>query len=120
LYLFEKLKRENVKIEGDVLNDLCASAQYTICKTLVDKIALISKELNIKNIAIAGGVSANSGLRNMLQTTAQKYNWKLFIPRFEYCTDNAAMIGISAYYKFLGRQFSDGNIAPNPRMTIGV
>ena len=56
----------------------------------------------------------------MLQTTAQKYNWKLFIPRFEYCTDNAAMIGISAYYKFLGRQFSDGNIAPKPRMTIGV
>ena len=120
LYLFERLKKENIKIETNVLNDLCASAQFTICKTLIDKITLVSKELKIKNVAIAGGVSANSGLRSMLQITAKKQNWKLFIPRFEYCTDNAAMIGISAYYKFLNGRTSQGNAAPNPRLTIGV
>jgi N6-L-threonylcarbamoyladenine synthase len=118
LYLYEKLTKENVRIEGDVLNDLCASAQYTICKTLIDKISIVSKELNIKNIAIAGGVSANSGLRNMLHTSATKQNWKLFIPRLEYCTDNAAMIGVSAYYKFINGCLSTGNSAPNPRMSI--
>jgi N6-L-threonylcarbamoyladenine synthase len=120
LYLIEKLKKENVKIEGKVLHDLCASAQYTICKTLVDKIALVSKELKINNIAIAGGVSANSGLRKMLKTSAEKNNWNLFVPRFEYCTDNAAMIGISGYYKCINGNLSSGDNAPNPRMTIGA
>lgn len=119
LYLVEKLKKEGRIIENQLLFDICASGQYTIAKTLNDKLLLASKQTGIKTIAIAGGVSANSRLQSILKQTAKKYSWNLHIPKFEYCTDNAAMIGISGYYKFLGSNFSDGFMAPNPRLVIG-
>ena len=83
------------------LNDICASLQHTIVQTLMNKLKLAAKELGISQVAIAGGVSANSGLRNALLAEQEKGNWKVFIPPFEYCTDNAAMIAITGYYKFL-------------------
>ncbi len=83
------------------LNDICASLQHTIVQTLMNKLRLATKELGITHVAIAGGVSANSGLRNALLAEQEKGNWKVFIPPFEYCTDNAAMIAITGYYKFL-------------------
>lgn len=83
------------------LNDICASLQYTIVETLMNKLRTAANELNITEVAIAGGVSANSGLRNALLAEQEKSGWKVFIPPFEYCTDNAAMIAITGYYKFL-------------------
>lgn len=83
------------------LNDICASLQHTIVETLMNKLKLAAGELNITEVAIAGGVSANSGLRNALLAEQEKSGWKVFIPPFEYCTDNAAMIAITGYYKFL-------------------
>jgi N6-L-threonylcarbamoyladenine synthase len=79
-----------------------------------------TKQTGIKQIAIAGGVSANSGLRDALQEAGQKYGWDVFIPAFEYCTDNAGMIAIAAHYKYLEQSFSDLAVAPLARMPIGM
>jgi N6-L-threonylcarbamoyladenine synthase len=79
------------------------------------KLEKAAKALNIKEIGIAGGVSANSGLRNALQAYGVKNNWNVYLPKFEYCTDNAAMIGITAYYKLLNEQFSDLQAVPSAR-----
>ena len=83
--------------------DICASIQHTIIEILMDKIKLAVKETGIKQIAIGGGVSANSGIRTTLKEAKKKYGWKTFIPKFEYTTDNAAMIGIVGYYNFWNR-----------------
>jgi N6-L-threonylcarbamoyladenine synthase len=96
--------------------DICASIQATIIDMLFEKLILATQKYNIKTIAIAGGVSANSGLRNELQKRGKENNWKVFVPKFEYCTDNAAMIGITAYYQFLNANFSDQNSTPNARL----
>ena len=90
------------------MNDICASVQYTIIKMLMNKLKKAAKELNIKHIGIAGGVSANSGLRKALDwKQVEELGWKVYIPKFEYCTDNAAMIGITGYYKYLAGDFAD-------------
>jgi N6-L-threonylcarbamoyladenine synthase len=99
-------------------HDLCASVQKTIVDILLLKLEKAAKETGIKTIALAGGVSANSGLRNMLIKTAEKNNWKIFIPNFEYCTDNAAMIAITGYYKYLKQDFGAQNNAPLARYTF--
>jgi N6-L-threonylcarbamoyladenine synthase len=99
-------------------NDVCASIQETILSILMEKLKAASAETGIKNIAISGGVSANSGLRARLQQEAGPMNWKVFIPKFEYCTDNAAMIAITGYHKFLKKEFSDQSIAPAARYQI--
>lgn len=88
------------------LNDLCASIQHTIIKILMKKLVLASKQHNIQEICIAGGVSANSRLRSTLTEFGAKYKWNTYIPKFEYCTDNAGMIAMTAYYKFINKQFS--------------
>lgn len=75
-----------------------------------------AKETGIREIAIAGGVSANSGLRTQLAETGAKYGWKVYIPKFEYCTDNAAMIAMAAYYRAIAGQFSSQDVSPMPRM----
>jgi N6-L-threonylcarbamoyladenine synthase len=80
------------------------------------KLRKAAKQTGIKEIAIAGGVSANSGLRNTLNEEAQKHGWKVYIPKFEYCTDNAAMIAMAAHYKYLKGEFSEQNTGPDPRM----
>ena len=97
------------------LADICASVQYRIVSILLNKLKRAAKETGITNICIAGGVSANSGLRKALTETGDKLGWKTFIPAFEYCTDNAAMIAITGYYKFLENDFAPLSISPSPR-----
>lgn len=99
------------------LHDLCASVQFTIVNILIKKLKKAVQQTGIKNICIAGGVSANSGLRNTLQETGSKLGWKTYIPAFEYCTDNAAMIAITAYYKYLDQQFMRLDASPTARAT---
>ncbi|WP_246027092.1 tRNA (adenosine(37)-N6)-threonylcarbamoyltransferase complex transferase subunit TsaD [Sediminibacterium goheungense] len=97
------------------LNDLCASVQFTIVNILIKKLKKAVQQTGIKNICIAGGVSANSGLRKALQEAGVKYVWKTYIPAFQYCTDNAAMIAITAYYKYLDQQFVELDAGPSAR-----
>jgi N6-L-threonylcarbamoyladenine synthase len=104
---FLATEEERKKFIRENLNDLCASVQQRIISILLNKLKKASTETGIKDVCIAGGVSANSGLRNAFEETGKKYNWNTFIPAFQYCTDNAGMIAITAYYKFLEAQFSD-------------
>ena len=97
------------------LADICASVQYRINSILLNKLQKASKQTGIKEICIAGGVSANSGLRKSFRELGERLNWKTYIPAFEYCTDNAAMIAITAYYKYLDKQFSSLDISPSAR-----
>ena len=106
---------EKNKFIRENLNDLCASIQQRIVSILLNKLKKASIETGIKDICIAGGVSANSELRKALEDTGKKNNWNTFIPAFEYCTDNAAMIAITAYYKFLEGQFSDLTVSASAR-----
>jgi N6-L-threonylcarbamoyladenine synthase len=87
------------------LNDLAASLEKTIVDILMKKLRLAAKDLKIKQVAVAGGVSANNGLRNAFHAYARRYGWKVFIPKFSYTTDNAAMIAITGYYKYLNKEF---------------
>ena len=115
LYFLKKemLKNENFIIENR--DNLCASIQNSIVKHLMKKLLLASKQTGIKNIALAGGVSANSSLRNEIEMEGKKLGWNTFIPAFEYCTDNAAMIAMTAHYKFLNNEFVDLAVAPSSR-----
>ena len=97
------------------LNDICASIQFSIIQHLMKKLIKASEETGIKEIAIAGGVSANTGLRKAIETEGQLRNWKTYIPKFEYCTDNAAMIAITGYHKFLAQDFADQSVSPSAR-----
>lgn len=111
--------RDRVKEDPDFIEknkaDLCASLQHVIVSILIGKLAKASLQTGIKEIGIAGGVSANSGLRNGMKEEAVKRNWNLFIPEFSYTTDNAAMIGITGYYKYLRGEFSGQEITPLAR-----
>ena len=106
---------EKNKFVKENLKDLCASIQQRIVSILLNKLKKASLETGIKDICIAGGVSANSGLRKALEAMGKKNNWNTFIPAFEYCTDNAGMIAITAYYKFLEEQFSDLTVSASAR-----
>jgi N6-L-threonylcarbamoyladenine synthase len=106
LYTVQKEVKQNPNFIQENLEDLCASVQHKIIAILLKKLKKAAKQYGINEIAIAGGVSANSGLRNGLEATGKKENWKTYIPKLEYCTDNAAMIGIVAYYKFLNKEFA--------------
>ena len=114
--------RDNIKVNENFieenLNDLCASLQYTIIEILLDKLKKAARETGIKEITVAGGVSANSGLRNTLQLFAKKYHWNLIIPKFEYTMDNAAMIAITGYYKYLNNEFAEQNVVPFARTQL--
>jgi len=101
------------------LNDLCASFQHTVVSILVQKLVRASKEYRISNIALAGGVSANSELRTRLRETAAERNWKIFIPKPEYCTDNAAMIAMAGYYKYLKGDFAAQDVTASARINFG-
>jgi len=100
-------------------NDICASLQKHLIGMLMQKLKKASDETGIKQIAIAGGVAANSELRKTLLAYSEKYSWTTFIPDFQYCTDNAAMIAIAAHYKFLEKKFSQLDIAPLANLSIG-
>lgn len=118
LYFLKKQVSENENFVQENLADICASVQHTLIEILVKQLKKAVKETGITQVSIAGGVSANSGLRNRLQELAQKHNWEVFIPRFEYCTDNAAMIAVAGYYKYLNKEFVGQDISPNPRLKI--
>lgn len=98
------------------LNDICASVQQRIVSILLNKLKKASIQTGIKTICLAGGVSANSGLRKAFLEMGAMYKWKTFIPAFEYCTDNAAMIAIAGYYKFLENDFADLSAVPSARV----
>jgi N6-L-threonylcarbamoyladenine synthase len=116
LYFVQKKKLENPNFIKENINDICASIQYTIVEILMDKLKLAVKETGIKQIAIGGGVSANSGIRKAIKDAEQKYDWKTFVPKFEYTTDNAAMIGIVGYQKFLLQQFETAAVVSKARI----
>jgi N6-L-threonylcarbamoyladenine synthase len=101
------------------LNDICASIQHTIIEILMLKLTKAVKQTGIKQVALGGGVSANSGIRKALKEAEDTLGWTTFIPRFEYCTDNAAMIGIVGYLKYLDGNFSSQNVSAKARYTIG-
>ena len=98
--------------------DICASFQATIIDILLLKLKKAVLETGVTRIAIAGGVSANSGLRDALEKTKLDLNWKIFIPKFQYCTDNAAMIAVTGYYKYLANDFTQQEVAPLPRYSL--
>ncbi|WP_026730159.1 tRNA (adenosine(37)-N6)-threonylcarbamoyltransferase complex transferase subunit TsaD [Flavobacterium denitrificans] len=116
LYFIQKNKLENPNFIEENLNDICASIQHTIIEILMDKLKLAVKETGIKQIAIGGGVSANSGIRTTLKESESRYGWKTFIPKFEYTTDNAAMIGIVGYQKYLSNRFEDASVVSKARI----
>jgi N6-L-threonylcarbamoyladenine synthase len=120
LYFLRDQIRENPEFIKENLNDLCASIQYTLVSMLLSKLKRAARELNIKEIAIAGGVSANSELRSELQLMAEQLGWRTYIPQFEYCTDNAGMIAMAAHYKYLQNDFADLSIGPLARMPLGT
>ena len=115
LYFIQNEKKKNENFVQENLNDICASIQQRIVSILLNKLKKASAQTGIKNICIAGGVSANSGLRTSLEEMGKHLGWKTFIPPFEYCTDNAAMIAITAYHKYLAADFADLSVSPSAR-----
>lgn len=113
-FLQENVKKHPGFIEEN-LADICASVQERINSILLNKLKKAVLQTGIKEVCLAGGVSANSGLRKLFTATGEKMGWKTYIPKFEYCTDNAAMIAITAYYKYLASEFSSLEISPEAR-----
>lgn len=118
LYFIRDARKKNPAFVEENLNDICASIQHHLVTMLTEKLVQASEQTGIKQIAIAGGVSANSGLRNALKELAEKQNWDLFIPAFEYCTDNAGMIAMAAHYQYQKGIFSTLDVSPLARMPI--
>ncbi|WP_316791625.1 tRNA (adenosine(37)-N6)-threonylcarbamoyltransferase complex transferase subunit TsaD [Pedobacter frigoris] len=116
LYFIRNMQKENPDFVTEHLNDICASVQHSIVNILLNKLKKAAKQYGIREIAIAGGVSANSGLRLSLQKLAEELNWNVYIPAFQYCTDNAAMIAIAGYHKYLNEDFVGQDVAPLSRM----
>ena len=118
LYFIQEQTKQNTNFIEDNINDICASYQAHLIKYLLKNLLAVSKETGIKQITIAGGVSANSGLRSELELLGKKHQWQTYIPKFEYCTDNAAMIAITGYYKFLNKEFCGLEVTPLARYSI--
>ncbi|MNK06767.1 tRNA N6-adenosine threonylcarbamoyltransferase [compost metagenome] len=118
LYFVRDRQKENPAFVEENLADICASVQHSIVNILLNKLKKAAKQYNCNQIAIAGGVSANSGLRNTLLGLQDSLGWEVFIPKFEYCTDNAAMIAIAGYQKFLQNDFVGQEVSPMARMNF--
>lgn len=118
LYFIQRNVDKDPDFIKNNLEDICASVQNRIVSILLNKLEKAALANDIKNIAIAGGVSANTGLRNGIKQLGENHSWNVFIPKFEYCTDNAAMIAMAGYYKFLQKDFVDQNITPLTRWAI--
>lgn len=116
LYFIRKNVEANPQFVEENLNDICASIQYTIVEILMDKVKTAAAQTGITQVAIGGGVSANSGIRKAMSEAESLYGWKTFIPKFEYTTDNAAMIGIAAFYKYLDGNFEDASVVAKARI----
>jgi N6-L-threonylcarbamoyladenine synthase len=118
LYFLRDEKEKDPQFIERNLNNICASIQRHLVNMLLNRMIDASEQTGIKEIAIAGGVSANSGLRSGLEKLANKKGWKVYIPAFEYCTDNAAMIAMAAHYKYLRKEFCNLDVSPLARMPI--
>lgn len=118
LYFLRDNKKVNPDFVDQNLPDICASIQHTLIQMLLTKLKRAARETGIRDIAIAGGVSANSGLRTALAQLGTAQGWNIFIPSFDYCTDNAAMIAMAAQFKFEQGDFADQTISPLPRMSF--
>lgn len=118
LYFLRDAKKKNPAFVQENLNDICASLQHTLVSMLLSRLEKASDQTGIRQIAIAGGVSANSGLRESLRVLADKRGWNVFIPAFEYCTDNAAMIAMAAHFKYMKKDFSPLDVTPLARMPV--
>ena len=118
LYKIQNNLQKNPRFIEDNLEDLCASIQHSIVTILLNKLEKAIKITGIKQLAIAGGVSANSYLRSELEKLAKDKGYQLYIPKFEYCTDNAAMIAITGYFKYLDKDFADQSETPSARLSF--
>ncbi len=118
LYFLRRELKTNPDFIKNNLNDICASIQTRIISILINKLKKATEQTGIQQVAIAGGVSANSGLRATLTETGKELGWTTYIPRFEYCTDNAAMIAVTGYYKYLAGEFVGQDVVPMARMKI--
>jgi len=118
LQLIQREEKKDADFIEKNLVDLCSSIQSTIVSILLEKIDNAVKHTGISQIAIAGGVSANSGLREALLERENSHKWKVYIPKFEYCTDNAAMIAVAGYYKYLNADFTDNSVSAKARYKI--
>jgi N6-L-threonylcarbamoyladenine synthase len=118
LYFIQKELKEDPDFISRNLEDICASIQHTIINILMDKLKKAVKQTGIRQIAIGGGVSANSGIRKTLKEAEKKHGWKTFIPKFEYTTDNAAMIAIAGHYKYLTGDFADLEVTAKARIKM--
>ena len=116
-FIRDELKKDPDFITKN-LNDLCASLQKTIIDILMSKLKKAARQTGIKQIAIGGGVSANSGLQNAVHTEAAKAGWEVFIPRLGFSLDNAGMVAVTGYYKYLAGQFIDLKAVPFARTTL--
>jgi N6-L-threonylcarbamoyladenine synthase len=119
LYFLKRSIKQDPDFIQKNLADICASVQYRIVQILIKKLIQAAEQHHITQIAMAGGVSANSELRSSLEQTGRERGWTTFIPKLEYCTDNAAMVGIAGYYKYLKKEFAGQDIAPRARWQIG-
>lgn len=115
LYFVQKQLKDNPDFIAENLNNLCASVQKAIVEILMEKLEKAAKDLNINEVAIAGGVSANSELRTAMKENQQKLGWEIYIPKFEYTTDNAAMIAMVAQLKFARKYFADLEVSATAR-----
>ena len=115
LYFIQNEVKENENFIAENLPDICASIQQRIVSILLNKLKKAASETGIKDICLAGGVSANSGLRNSFTALGEKMGWNTFIPAFQYCTDNAGMIAITGFYKYLAGDFAELSVAPSAR-----
>lgn len=115
LNFLQKGKKVDPDFVAHNLSDICASVQHTIIKTLLQKLVRAAEQYGVQNIGIAGGVSANSGLRKAIEELGAEKGWAVFIPDFQYCTDNAAMIAITAHYQYLSGKFAGLDVEPSAR-----
>jgi N6-L-threonylcarbamoyladenine synthase len=118
LYFIQRNVKKDPNFVEKHLDDICASIQKTIVEILMDKLKRASKTTGIKQIAIGGGVSANSEIRRQIKETEATLGWKTYVPKFEYCTDNAAMIGIVGYFKYLENDFAAQSVSAKARYIL--
>ena len=118
LYFIQKKLKENPNFIQENLDDICASIQHTIVEILMDKLKNTVQKTGITHIAIAGGVSANSEIRKRLQIAQDQWGWTTYIPKFEYTTDNAAMIAIAGYLKYLNKNYADISVKATARLKV--
>ncbi|SMB97583.1 O-sialoglycoprotein endopeptidase [Hymenobacter roseosalivarius DSM 11622] len=118
LYFLRQQTAKNPNFIQENLPDLCASIQHTIIQTLLRQLQRAAADLGLTQIALAGGVAANSGLRAALQNLAAEKGWAVFIPEFQYCTDNAAMVAMTAHFQFEAGDFAPQLVSPDPRLKL--